>query len=228
LKCFEFGDWCNSVSKYCSKSCPGKNCGISACKKNNPPAGYPSTPQPSVSTTVYPCATKPATTSRPVTSTSSDCVPVPTEVNICKQPHNPSKGYTSQNPVGDIELPCLTCNNWKTDFNRGYAFKLYTEANTKNCKSYGRGGKQGPTQACKDACDAQYSACTSTYAEGCKDNDKNKPKLKYSFFKRNRYDGGDNFDKAAKKCKDQRTDCYSANSGVSVGNRCGSFNGGWW
>jgi len=115
----------------------------------------------------------------------------------------------------------------KSDFDRGFAFKLYTDPNTKDCKSYGRGGKQGPSQACKDACDAQYVACTNTYAEGCKGN-ANKPKLKYSFFKRNRYDGGDNYDKASNKCKDQRDDCYAANTAVTGGNRCGSFNNGWW
>ncbi|KAL2074513.1 hypothetical protein VTL71DRAFT_8291 [Oculimacula yallundae] len=211
MDCFEFSSWCSSISSYCGNYCPGNNCSKEGCKSKYPPSG-PSPPPPTVSTTVYPCpaaSAKPSTTSS--TASSTTAIPIPTETNICKQPHNPSKGYSSSAPVGNIELPCLTCNNIYSDYKAGYPFKLYTSSQSKNCPSYPRGGYNGPTQACKDACDSQYRSCVDTYAQGCRNNRR----------------GGDNYDSATGKCKNQWYDCYSANSNVQPGPRCNSWNSGW-
>ncbi|KAH8595600.1 WSC domain-containing protein [Bisporella sp. PMI_857] len=232
LDCWAFSDWCQSVTSYCSSSCPGSKCSISGCKDKNPPPN-PNPPKPTVTSSVYTCVSstsaKPTTskTSTSKTSTSTSCVPIPTQVNVCKQPHSPSKGYSTDSPVGGISLPCLTCNNLKSDYDRGLPFKLYTDPDTRSCKSYSRGGSNGPSKACKDACDAQYAACQDTYVNACRSNPKNKQKNKNKL-RRGRYDGGDNYDTANKKCKWQLDDCYLANSQVSDGGRCGSYNGGWY
>ncbi|KAH7360449.1 WSC domain-containing protein [Rhexocercosporidium sp. MPI-PUGE-AT-0058] len=215
MKCFEFSNWCTSVSSYCSSYCPGNNCSKEGCRNKYPPSG-PSVPAPSVSTSVYPCpapTAKPSTTS--TTASSTTVVPIPTDTNICKQPHNPGKGYSSSAPVGSIELPRLTCNNVYNEYKSGYPFKLYTSPQSKNCPSYPRGGNNGPTQACKDACDTQYRSCIDTYAQSCKNGRRNQRR-------------GDSYDTATQKCKSQWYDCYNANSNVQPGNRCGSWNSGWY
>ncbi|KAH7418127.1 WSC domain-containing protein [Cadophora sp. MPI-SDFR-AT-0126] len=214
MNCFEFSSWCSSISSYCNSYCPGNNCSKDNCKSKYPPSGPPVQP-PAVSTTVYPCpvsTSKPSTTSSKASSTT--CVPIPTNTNICKQPHNPGKGYSSSAPVGNIALPCLTCNNIYSDYKSGYPFKLYTSPQSKNCPSYPRGGNNGPTQGCKDACDSQYKSCLDTYAQGCKNNRFNRR--------------GDNYDTATQKCKNQWYDCYNTNNNVQPGNRCGSWNSGWY
>ncbi|KAH8658736.1 WSC domain-containing protein [Tricladium varicosporioides] len=212
LKCFEFSSWCFSVQSYCNGYCPGGSCSKSGCKSKYPPNG-PSQPSASVSTSVYTCppgtsTAKPTSTQTP---TSTSTVPVPTNTNICKQPNNPSKGYGSTSPVGDIPLPCLTCNNLYSDYYSGNPFKLYTSKQSSSCPSYGR---NNPSQGCKDACDAQYSSCVNTYAQGCRTNPT---------------PGGDSYSTASQKCTNQRTDCYTANSGVTVSSsRCNGWNQGWW
>ncbi|KAK0125112.1 hypothetical protein ONS96_008978 [Cadophora gregata f. sp. sojae] len=214
MNCFEFSSWCTSISSYCNGYCPGNNCSKDNCKSKYPPSGPPLQP-PAVSTTVYPCpvsTAKPSTTSS--TASPTTCVPIPTDTNICKQPHNPGKGYSSSAPVGNIGLPCLTCNNIYSDYKAGYPFKLYTSPQSKNCPSYPRGGNNGPTQACKDACDSQYRSCIDTYAQGCKNNRRNNRR-------------GDNYDTATQKCKSQWWDCYKWNNDVQPGNRCGKWNSGW-
>ncbi|KAH6720098.1 WSC domain-containing protein [Leptodontidium sp. MPI-SDFR-AT-0119] len=215
MNCFQFSSWCTSISSYCSSYCPGGNCSKEGCKNKYPPSG-PSVPAPSVSTSVYPCpapTAKPSTTS--TTASSTTVVPIPTDTNICKQPHNPGNGYTSSSPVGSIDLPCLTCNNVYNEYKSGYPFKLYTSSQSKNCPSYPRGGNNGPTQACKDACDSQYKSCLNTYAQSCKNSRRNHRR-------------GDSYDSATQKCKNQWYDCYKTNSNVQPGNRCGSWNSGWY
>jgi hypothetical protein len=106
----------------------------------------------------------------------------------------------------------LTCNNLHSDYQSGNCFKLYTAPQSFNCPSYPRSGPSGPSQGCKDACDSQYQSCMNTYAQGCRYNKR-----------------GDTYGSASQKCQNQRNDCYSVNSGVSVDDsRCGSFNRGWW
>ncbi|KUJ21127.1 WSC-domain-containing protein [Mollisia scopiformis] len=215
LNCFEFSSWCTSISQYCEKYCPGGNCNKPSCTSKLPPSG-PSAPSPVYSTSVYTCpaastsSAKPTTTSKAAASTTS-CVPIPTNSNICTQPSNPGKGYTSSSPVGNIPLPCLTCNNIQSDYNSGNCFKLYTYANSAQCPSYPRSGSSGPSKGCKDACDSQYNSCMNVYAQGCQGNTR-----------------GDTYSSASQKCQNQWNDCYSANSNVNIGNRCGSFNSGWY
>lgn len=217
MKCFEFSSWCESVSSYCGKYCPGNSCSLGGCKSKYPPSGQPAPPAPTVSTSVYTCPpattkpTKPATTTKPSTTTS--CVPVPTSSNICTQPNNPSKGYSSSSPVGNIPLPCLTCNNIYSDYKSGNCFKLYNNADSSKCPSYPRSGSWGPGKGCKDACDSQYESCINTYAQSCKSNGKR------GF--------PDTYESASQKCHNQWTDCYSANENVTGGGRCNSWNSGW-
>ncbi|TVY84936.1 WSC domain-containing protein [Lachnellula suecica] len=212
MNCFQFSSWCTSVSSYCKSSCPGQNCFKEACISKNPPPSAPSAPVATTSTSVYTCpasSTKPATTAT-VMPTTTSCVPVPTCSNMCAQPHNPSKGYSSSSPVGNIPIPCLTCNNLKSDYNSGNCFKLYNDPDSSKCPSYPRSGSSGPGKGCKDACDNQYTSCMNTYAQGCKSN-------KF----------GDSYSTGSQKCKDQWNDCYSVNSNVYAGNKCGSWNSGW-
>ncbi|KUJ08648.1 WSC-domain-containing protein [Mollisia scopiformis] len=210
LRCFEFGAWCDKISTYCSSFCPGNSCSALSCKSKYPPQGYQS-PTPTISTSVFTCSPTSKTTS---TSSTTSCVPVPTTGNVCKQPNSPTKGYTSSSPVGNIPLPVLTCNNLYSDYVQ-HPFKLYTSSDTTQCKSYipGSSGSSSVCQGCKDACDSQYSSCTTTYAQSCKGNSGS--------------GGQDTYSSATTKCTDQWTDCYAANSGVSGSGRCGSWNSGW-
>jgi hypothetical protein len=217
LKCFEFANWCQSVSSHCNSYCPGTSCSKSSCTSKYPPSGPP-LPSASVSTSVYTCpVSSTKTTSKTTVSTStstSSCVPLPTQTNICVQPHNPYNGYTSTSPVGNIPLPCLTCNNVYNDYRSGNCFKLYTSPQSSDCPSYPRGGPSGPSQACKDACDNQYNTCMGTYATGCK----NRSGPQYT----------DSYYVASNKCANQRADCYKANANISPPtSRCGSWNSGW-
>lgn len=220
LSCFDFSNWCTSVSTYCEGYCPGPDCHNNGCKSRHPPSG-PAIPPPTTSISVYTCpaatSAKPSTTSTPKPSTTT-FVPIPTNSNICTQPSSEWGGYDVDNPVGGIPLPCLTCNNHASDYNAGNCFKLYTDHNTQNCPSYSRSGDNGPVQGCKDACDSQYTSCLNTYAEGCKS-------------KRSWGDtyNGDTYNSASQKCTNQWQDCHAVNSVVSVSpGRCGSFNTGWW
>ena len=139
---------------------------------------------------------------------------------MCEQPHNPSKGYTRDDALGDVELPCLTCNNDYNDYRSGNYFKVYNNANSRNCPSYTR---SSIPQACKKACDNQYTGCVNTYAESCKNNNR---KLKRSYAN-DRGSYGRKYDDAMDACKSQWKDCYAVNSNKNAGNRCSSFNNGW-
>ncbi|KAI9055302.1 hypothetical protein LZ554_000262 [Drepanopeziza brunnea f. sp. 'monogermtubi'] len=211
MNCFQFSSWCTSVSSYCNNYCPGISCSKDGCRSKYPPSG-PARPSSTVSTSVYTCpapTAKPSTTS--ATATLTSYIPIPTNSNICVQPDNPRKGYSSDSPVGGIGLPWLTCNNMFSGFMAGFPFKLYTSAKSEDCPSYPRYGNNGPSKGCKDACDSQYNSCVDTYAQGCRNNKR-----------------GDNYDTANTKCKNQWYDCYSANANVNPSNRCGSWNSGWY
>jgi hypothetical protein len=145
---------------------------------------------------------------------------VPTSSNICQQPNNPSKGYTSSSPCGGIALPCLTCNNIKSDYDAGSCFKLYTNQDSSKCSSY---NKPSISQGCKDACLAQYNSCIGTYAESCKYGWKEKREASAN----PNWGSGDDYDSASQKCQSQYQDCLSLNANVNPGNRCNSWNSGW-
>ncbi|KAE9376663.1 WSC-domain-containing protein [Stipitochalara longipes BDJ] len=218
--CFAFSNWCNSVSSYCSSSCPGGNCNLGSCKSKWPPVGPPPPPT-SHSTTVYTCTptttlSKSTTksTSTPTKPTTSSCIPIPTQSCICSQPSNPKNGYSSTSPVGAISLPCLTCNNLYSDYNSGNHFKLYTSSNSGSCSSYPGGSVP---QGCKDSCDYQKQVCLGTYAESCKSNTAKQIAA-----------GQDSYASACTKCQNQWNDCYSQNAKVSAGSRCSGWNSGWY
>ncbi|KAL3425584.1 wsc domain-containing protein [Phlyctema vagabunda] len=217
LKCFEFAGWCSTIKTYCSSSCPGKGCSRSSCKSKYPPVNPNPAPVPavSVSTSVYPCAPTSAVATTAYTSTTtSTSVPVPTSTNICTQPSNSRYGYTTSSPLGDIPMPCLTCNNLRLDFNVGNIFKLYISSDTNSCKSY---KKPSVSDACEDACDAQYTSCKTTYSNSCRSNSF------WSIW----FGGKDSYDSANSKCYQQWKDCYAANKQPSTVGRCSSWNSGW-
>lgn len=217
LNCFKYRDWCKSVNDYCGSSCPGNKCSPSGCRSKYPPQSPSTTQAPTVSSTVYPCKSTSTTTSS--RTTTSSVVPVPTPTCLCEQPHNPSKGYTRDDPAGDIELPCLTCNNVYSDYKSGNYFKVYNNPDSNKCPSY---TKSSIPQGCKKACDNQYSACVNVFAESCKRKSK-----RTSNNASNRGSNGEKYDKAMDTCKSQWKDCYSVNSNKNSGNKCSSWNNGW-
>ncbi|KAH7328528.1 WSC domain-containing protein [Stachybotrys elegans] len=163
LKCLEFSQWCSNIKDFCQSDCKrkGKGCGKSQCFTKNKPQ-HPNPPKPPTPTTsVFPCPPATTVTTAVVTSTTS-CAPEPT--NICKQPTSSKDNYGPGNPVGGIELPLVTCNDIKQDF-FSKPFKLYTEQDSRRCKSYPR---NQCSNACVDACQEQYEECKETYVESCK------------------------------------------------------------
>jgi hypothetical protein len=237
LKCFEFASWCDDVKSYCGSSCPGNNCSWNKCKSKFPPS-QPQQPAPSVSTTVFPCAaTTTKTTTKTTTTTTTTVVPVPTHECICEQPHNPRKGYTKDEPVAGIELPCLTCNNLERDYKSGNYFKLYNNEESSKCPSF---GKPSIPNGCKKACDNQYTSCVNVYAKNCKDKEeKNKGKGRWhrdtsevdkrtwGWGKWDKYDNDDKYDDAMDKCKSQWNDCYDVNKWKNGNGKCNDWNRGW-
>ncbi|OIW33464.1 WSC-domain-containing protein [Coniochaeta ligniaria NRRL 30616] len=248
MKCFDFSGWCSDIQDYCSTS-PSKvkSYGKSNCFSSKPPKGTP----PTTKTITAPCApttTAKTTTTKPATTTTQ--CPIPTVTNICKQPSNWIYGYGSDNPVGDIELPVVTCNDLKSDFSQK-PFKLYTDSDSTKCGGYSR--PQAPN-ACADACQAQYDQCTNTYAQGCKTSAQGgsgggsssinnfwnswfgnfghraaRSELKPVGAVKKRTGAGwsDTYNGAVTKCKAQYNDCLSLNRGISVNGKCGSFGSGW-
>lgn len=219
LECFKFKKWCLNVASYCSDSCPGSRCNHGSCKSKYPPVGPQGTPTPVVSTITAACTavTTAATTTR---ATTSSYVPVPTPSCLCEQPHNPSKGYTRDDPLGDIELSCLTCNNVYSDYKAGNWFKVYNNPDSNRCPSY---NKNSIPQGCKKACDNQYTSCVNVFAEDCKDK---KGKRHYHSGPQ-RGSNGSKYDKAMEACKSQWEDCYKVNANKNAGSRCSSWNHGW-
>lgn len=218
LQCLQYKSWCLNVNSYCGSSCPGSKCSHSGCKSKYPPVSPPSSnPTPVVQSSIGPCAATSAPTTTRTTTTSSSVVPIPTPACMCEQPHNPSKGYTRDDALGDIDLPCLTCNNDYSDYKSGNFFKVYNNQNSRNCPSY---TKNSIPQACKKACDNQYTGCVNTFAEDCKNKGHKRgdtPRGSY----------GKKYDDAMESCKSQWKDCYNVNSNKNAGNRCSSWNSGW-
>jgi hypothetical protein len=240
LDCFDFGEWCADVSKYCDSNPWG------GCKKTDfwgkkPPKGGPkpsitktitTTCAPATTTTKPPHTTKPATTTKPPhtttkTSSTTKC-PIPTPTNICVQPSNPHYGYGPGKPVGGIEMPVVTCNDLAEDWPH-YPFKGYTDVESRKCRKYQR---SQCSSACADACKEQYEDCVDVYAEGCKrkpnrgrDEGKSYFEFAQSVEKRT-FRWNDSWDSAVGKCKAQYADCLKVNKGVTGAGKCPKF-GGW-
>ncbi|KAI1752935.1 WSC domain-containing protein [Xylaria castorea] len=205
--CLEYGEWCKALGLYCPLKCSGSACGgKSTFTQKYPPKGgnYPTT-----QTSTYSCPTTIATTTTKTTTTAgyptSSC-PVPTPTGICTQPTNKKYGYGPGHPVGGIDLPIVTCNNLKDDWNAGNVFKLYTDNDSHKCPSYPRPSCPG---ACADACKAQFQQCEAVYAEGCKIG---------SFAQQ--------YTDADAACKAQYSDCLTINKNVKGTGYCNSWTDG--
>ncbi|KAL2879697.1 hypothetical protein SGCOL_005026 [Colletotrichum sp. CLE4] len=221
--CMDFKAWCSDVSSYCSSSCKGKgSCSKKDCFAKKVPKGYkPGT----TSVSTFPCPSKPTTTSTPVTT-----VVPPPPTGVCKQPSSWWFGYGPGNPVGGIEIPIVTCNDIAVDFQAGNQFKFYLQADSKLCKSFGRGSVPS---VCQEACKEQYNACQNTYAQGCKTyNNRRGRRDDAAVYARapdfaKRWFFSDNFSVAINKCTVQYTDCLSENRNSYAASKCGSFGTGY-
>ncbi|KKA28148.1 hypothetical protein TD95_000965 [Thielaviopsis punctulata] len=227
VQCFIFSQWCESISSFCWRSCPGNSCSKSSCYNKNPPSNH----KPDTTTTsVYPCAptsTKPVASS---TTTSSTTTVVPSATSICKQPSSSKWGYSPGNPCGGIELPIVTCNDDKSS-KSSRPWKLYNNKNWWQCPSYG--GSSGAKNACSDACATQRDSCLKVYAEGCKqksaganpstwwkrDGETEERDVSYFDFQseslmKRTLSFSDSYQTATQKCYAQYYDCMSINSKV--------------
>ncbi len=234
MNCFDFHGWCNNVGSYCKAGGKSK----SDCVGKNPPSGGN---KPITSTITIPCKTTSVYT--PPATTSTKC-PIPTPTGICTQPSSYQWGYAPGSPVGGIELPCVTCNDLKSEFNAN-PFKLYTDADSSKCSGFPRGGVPN---ACAAACKTQYNQCVGTYAQGCKNNSNNGSgngflawlsglfhKREASYFdyanapesKKRGLQWTDTYNTANSKCSQQYTDCLNANKYTSGNGKCGSWGNGW-
>ncbi|KAK1983745.1 WSC domain-containing protein [Colletotrichum cereale] len=217
--CMDFKAWCNDISSYCTSSCKGKgSCSKKDCFAKKAPKGYkPGT----TSVSTFACPSKPTSTAAPVTT-----VVPPPATGLCKQPSSWWSGYGSGSPVGGIEIPFVTCNDVADDFKAGNQFKLYTKADSRSCKSFGR---NNVPNACQEACKEQYNQCQNTYAEGCKAYNNRRGRrddaLVYArapeFAKR--WFFSDTYSVATSKCKTQYNDCLSENRVSFAANKCGAF-----
>ncbi|KAL2256959.1 hypothetical protein VTK26DRAFT_841 [Humicola hyalothermophila] len=251
LECFDFGEWCADVSRYCDLHPHGKKHDFWGSKPPKSKPGHDPKPTTVTVTTACPPATTTTTmtttTTTTTTTTPPSICPVPTPTNICTQPSNPRHGYAPGNPVGGIEMPVVTCNDLREDWPR-YPFKGYTDADTRRCKKYER-GRCG--DACRDACKEQYEDCVDVYAEGCKqkkNNNENGGGLGWlwPWWKKAKKRGGDksyffafngalekrtwwwkdDYGAAVDKCKAQYSDCLKVNKGVTGAGKCPKF-GDW-
>ncbi|KAJ0161065.1 putative fungistatic metabolite [Colletotrichum tanaceti] len=217
--CMEFKAWCNDVNSYCSSSCKGKgSCSKKDCYSKKVPKGYkPGT----TSVSTFACPSKPTTTASPVTT-----VVPPPPTGVCKQPSSWWFNYGPGNPVGGIEIPIVTCNDVADDFKAGNQFKLYTESDSRKCKSFGR---NNVPNVCQEACKEQYDECNNTYAQGCKTyNNRRGRRDAAAVYARapefaKRWFFLDTFSVALNKCKIQYTDCLIENRNSYAANKCGSF-----
>lgn len=223
LNCFDFGEWCADVNKYCDSK-PWGGCRKGDFWGKKPPKGGSNPPKTvTVTTTCAPTATvtKPTTP----TSTPTRC-PIPTPTNICIQPSNLLLGYRPGKPVGGIEMPVVTCNDLAEDW-PSYPFKQYTDLDSRKCRKYQR--NKCPS-ACADACKEQYDDCVAVYAEGCRTKP-NKPRDAnyfdfHSSVEKRTFGWFDNYSGAIVKCKAQYSDCLRTNRGVTGAGKCPKY-GGW-
>lgn len=225
LNCFDFGDWCVSLNKYCDSK-PAGGCRKSDFKSRNPPKGGPNTSKTiTVTTTCAPSTTaKVTTTTTAPAATTTTKAPVPTPTNICVQPSNSWYGYGPGKPVGGIQMPVVTCNDLAGDW-PSYPFKQYNDVDSRKCRKYPR---NGCTSACAEACKEQYEDCVDVYAEGCK----SRPRVRRGDYfdfansspvERRTFGWTDSWGGAVGKCKAQYDDCLRVNRGVTGAGKCPKF-----
>ncbi|KAK4157999.1 WSC domain-containing protein [Chaetomidium leptoderma] len=221
LNCFDFGEWCADVSKYCDTK-PSGGCRKSDFWGKKPPRGGAQPPKTITVTTT--CA--PATSTKPATSSTTK-IPVPTPTNICQQPTSWLHGYGPGKPVGGIEMPVVTCNDLAEDW-PNYPFKQYNDIESRKCVKYQR--HQCPN-ACADACKEQYDDCVDVYAQGCKLKPKRRAEEQSYFefagsIEKRTFKWQDSWGVAIVKCKAQYADCLWTNKGVTGSGKCPKY-GGW-
>ncbi|KAM0283757.1 hypothetical protein ACHAQH_002346 [Verticillium albo-atrum] len=152
LQCAEYKKWCKNTQLFCRRSCTSKSksCSEASHHAENPPRGG-GNKEPVTRTIACPEATG---------TMAPESIPEPK--SLCKQPHNPGRGYTTEDPVGDINLPVVACNSNEADHRRGNPFKQYDHSNWGRCPSYKR---NDVSKACKEACKQQYDRCRDVYAK---------------------------------------------------------------
>ena len=247
MNCFDFSSWCSDIKGYCGSVPKGGKYSKKDCFGKKPPKGGK---PPATTTTYVPC--KPASTSTALPSSATTQCPIPTATNICVQPSSKKYGYGPGNPVGGIEIPVVTCNDIKSDYNAGNIFKLYSDKDSKKCGSYTR---PKCNNACADACKKQYDQCSATYVQGCKDNGNGYAGSKFSSWRRDalltRRDVSyfdyaaesspekrtlfglfgkgwtDDWSTASNKCKTQYNDCLAENKYVNPRDKCTKYGEGW-
>ncbi|KAM0334201.1 hypothetical protein ACHAQA_001221 [Verticillium albo-atrum] len=236
LECFNFQKWCQSIDGYCGSKCKkGKkgSCSKKDCFSNYKPVGGG---KPVTSTSTFPCAATATPTTTPV---ETPTVPEPT--GICIQPSNSKYGYGPGKPVGDIELPVVTCNDLEADYKSGNHFKIYWDSDSRKCRSYQR--TKVPS-ACADACREQYEDCNAVYAKACwsfklwrnRREIANEPATSPALVDRSPNPDvvvdkrfffgklfGDSFSVATNKCKAQYNDCINVNKRVTGAGVCSSY-----
>ncbi|KAH6694087.1 WSC domain-containing protein [Plectosphaerella plurivora] len=226
LECFDFGKWCGNVSTYCSSKCkkgkPG-SCSKKECFSQKPPKGGN---KPTTTMKTVPCAT---------TTTVPPTPDVPEPTNICIQPTNRLYGYGPGKPVGDVELPFVSCNDLADDWKQN-PFKLYWHTDSRKCKPFKRPQVPG---ACADACKEQFDSCKDVYAKGCSSwgpgrKSRRSGSLMATSMSPNpaaiekRFLFGlfkDSFGTATLKCKAQYTDCLKVNKNVTGAGKCTTYGG---
>ncbi|KAM5364725.1 hypothetical protein ACJZ2D_011376 [Fusarium nematophilum] len=229
LDCFDFSKWCDNVQGFCASTCSrGRSCNKNSCLNQNKPQNGNSI---RTTTSVFPCAA--TTTSATVPPASSTSV-APEPTNICQQPSSRLYGYGPGNPVAGIELPLVACNDLKGDF-ANKPFKLYTDDDSRSCKSYQRTQQ---TSACSDACKTQFDQCVNVYVQSCKKlNTKNSKRGHAHFHKRALEKSGieprwfnffanDQWQTAQTKCQIQYQDCLDENRNVNAATRCSKWGTG--
>lgn len=198
----------------CTVECPGPYCSDAQFEHYWPPARPSSVKSAdSIVTSVFLCSatvqasTNPLPSLKPAT-TATSLIPIPTVCNVCIQPNNPSKGYSTAFPVGGIPLAVLTCSNNFAQYQAGQVFEIYNASNPALGTTYSR---NRVNFGCTDACAQQYQSCLAVYAKSCQS-------------------GGqaDSYVSAANKCYDQYTACFSDNKQLTGGNRCNAWNAGWY
>ncbi|KAK4106791.1 WSC-domain-containing protein [Parathielavia hyrcaniae] len=231
LDCFDFGEWCSDISKYCDSK-PWGGCRKGDFWGKKPPRGGPKPPTTiTITTTCAPATTTtngPNTTTTTKSSSTSKC-PIPTPTNICVQPSSKHYGYGPGKPVGGIEMPVVTCNDLADDWPR-YPFKGYNDVDSRKCRKYQRSQCGG---ACADACKEQYEDCVDVYAEGCrrKGHRGRDTSASASYFEfahaveKRTYRWNDSYGSAVYKCKAQYIDCLKENKGVTGAGKCPKWDG---
>ncbi|KAH8815901.1 WSC domain-containing protein [Xylogone sp. PMI_703] len=213
LQCFEFTNWCTSLSNYCNTTCATSySCSKSDFLSSNPPSGPAPTPTSSApsststtTTTTPPPTTMTTTTTTTTTTTSTTTTttttqnPIPTCGSVCVQANNPLMGYSTGNPLGGICMPDVTCNNELSTYNEGYCYKMYISPNTSIDPAYTGGQLR---DACWDACDAQYNACVNLWAMQCTGVEQMTRKM---------------------HCMSQKLDCHTQNSSPVDTGMCSVF-----